>query len=84
MHVGFMQIFLPQFLIDGLVDVLVFEVGHICVPIGTIDACVRDDFWHIWVKEGLWCIGHDIWLTAIAVGHPNILFRIIHCPGELL
>ena len=77
-HVGFIHILIPQFLTDGLVNVIILEVGHLCIRLGMIDTCVRDDCWHLWFGEGLRCLGHDSWLTAIAVGRPKIILQLLH------
>ena len=37
-HVGFIQSLLPQFLTDGLVNVLLFGVDHLCILFGTLGA----------------------------------------------
>ena len=83
-HVGFINIFLPQFLTDGIIDVLLFEVGHIYVSLGMIDTRVWDDYWHIGFREGLRCLDHDVWLAAIAVGRTKVPLQFIHCTGELV
>ena len=70
-HVGFIHILLPLFLTDGLFNVILLNVGCLCVHIGTLNAHVGDDFWHLWFREGCPCLGHDYWLTAIAVCFPN-------------
>ena len=84
MHVSFIHIFLPQFLTDGLVNVLLFEVGHLCVCLGTLGACVRGYFWYLWFGGGCICLYYDGWLTAIAVGCPKILILLLLPPGELV
>ena len=43
-YVGFIHIFLNQFLMDGLVNVLPLEVYHLFVCLGKLDACVRHDY----------------------------------------
>ena len=68
MHVHLIDILIHQFLMDGLVNTICFEVGHLYVYFGTLNACVRDDCWHIWIGEGRRCLGHDGWLTDITVG----------------
>ena len=70
--VSFIHILLPQFLTDGLVNVLLFEVGNFCVYLGTHNARVGGDCWHLWVGEGCQYLGHDGWLTATSVFYPNI------------
>ena len=79
-----MNILLPQFFTYGLINVPIFELGYLCVRPGTLSDLVRDYFWHLWVWEGLQCLVNDVWLKSIAVGHPNILLHILHCPGELV
>ena len=83
-HVSYIHIFLPQFLTDGLATVTLFVVGHLWVRLGTLDTRFRDYFWHLWVGEDFWCLGHDGWLTAIAVVCPNIPLHLLHCTGELV
>ena len=43
MYVGFIHVLLPQFLTNGLVNVLLFELGLFSVSLGMIDAHVWDD-----------------------------------------
>ena len=83
LHVCFVYILIPQFLTDSPVNSLLFEVGNLHVRFGTLGARGRDDFWNIWVGEGSQCIGHDGWLTAIAVGFPKVMLRLLHLPGKL-
>ena len=52
MHVSLIQILINQFLMDILVNIVIFEVGHFSVRLGTLGAGVRDDCWHILVGEG--------------------------------
>ena len=68
----------------SLFNILLFEVCHICVCIGTLDARVRNDSWHIWVREGCRCLGHDGWLIDIAVDRPKIPLQLLHCPRNLV
>ena len=84
MNVSFIHILLPQFLTDSLINILLFELGHICIHLGALSACFSDDFWHPWVGEAFRCIGHYGWLTDISVGHPNILRQLIRIPGKLV
>ena len=42
-NVGFIHIFFPQFLTDGIVDVLLFGVCHIYVSLGMLAMRVWDD-----------------------------------------
>ena len=84
MHVYLLDILLPQFLTHSLINTLIFEVGHIHVRFGTLNACVRDDCWHLWVREGSRYLGHDGWLIAIAVFHPKAPLHILHCPEKLV
>ena len=44
---------------DGLIDVLIFKVGHFYVSFGMLDASVRDDGGNLRVGEGCQCLGHD-------------------------
>ena len=70
-------------MMDSPANGIIFKVGHRHVRFGIINARVRNDFRHICVSEGSRCLGHDGWLVAIAVGFPEILFHLIHFPGEL-
>ena len=78
MHVSFIHIFLCHFLVDVLVDVLILKIGHLCVSLGTIDSHIWDDFWHLRVQEGCWCLGHDGWIEAIYVGRDKIPLHLLH------
>ena len=69
---------------DGLVNTLTLELGHIRIRFGTFGACGRDGYYHIWIGGGSRFLGHYGWLTAIAVGFPKISFHILHCPGKLV
>ena len=51
-HDGFIHIFIPQFMTDGLVDVLIFKVGCFYVSFGMLDASVRDNVGNLRVREG--------------------------------
>ena len=51
-HVSLIHILLHQFLMDILVNIVLFEVGHFSVRLRTLGAGVRDDFWNLWVGEG--------------------------------
>ena len=84
MHVCFVDTLLPQFLMDSLVNSLIFEVFHLDIRFGTLGAHVKDDCWHIWVGEGSRCLGHDEWLAAIYVVYPKVPFHLLHCPGEIV
>ena len=83
-HVCFLHILLPQFLTDGLVNIIIFEVGRVYFRFGTLDARVRDGFWHLWIGEGSRCLGHDGLLTGITVGFPKVMLQILHFPDELV
>ena len=47
-HVSFIDILLYQFLTDGLINILIFEPGHLCVRLGTLGARTRNNCWHLW------------------------------------
>ena len=79
MHVNFIHILLPQFMIDCLVGVLLFEVGHISVSIGIFDACVWYYFWHLQVRKVRQCLGHDGVLEAISVGRAKAPLQFLQC-----
>ena len=57
-HVGFIHIFLPQFMIYVLINILLLKVGNLYASFRTIDASVSHDGWNIRVEEGRWCLGH--------------------------
>ena len=84
MHVSFICILLPRFLTDSLVNIIIFKVGHLFVRLGTLGACVRDYFWHLWVGESCRCLGNNGWLTFIAVGYPKIPLQLLNHPAELV
>ena len=52
--------------------------------LGTIDAHIRDNGWHLWAEQGLQCLGHDGCLAAIVVGRANVPIQLLHHPGELV
>ena len=85
-NVCFVEIFLPQFLTNSLINTLIFEVGHLHDHFGMLDAGVTDDCWDfwIWVGEGGQGIGHDGWLTALYVGLPKVPLQILHRTGKLV
>ena len=83
-HVSFVKNLFPQFLMVGLINVLLLEVYHLCVCIGFLDTCFRDGCWHIWVREVFQCLCNDGLLTAIYVGRPNIPLQLLHCPSKLV
>ena len=84
MHICFVDILLPYFLMDGLVNNLIFEVGHLHIHFGMFGARVRYDCWNIWVGEGSRCLGHDDWFTAIAVGCPKVMLQLLHSNDKLV
>ena len=83
MHVYFVDILLTQFLTYSFVNSLLFEVGHFHVRLGTLKAHVRNDYWHLWVGGGFWCLGHDIWFKTLAIGLPKVPLLILYHPGKL-
>ena len=83
-HFSIIHIFLPQFLTDSLINIIIFELGRICVHLGTLDTRFRDYCWYLWVGEGFRCLVHDGWLKVIAVVRPNIPLQILHFPGKLV
>ena len=48
MHVCFVHILLPWFLMDGLVNIILLEVGHLYIHFGDLNYRVRDYCWHLW------------------------------------
>ena len=83
MHFGFILSF-PQFLIYGLIHVLIFEVSYFYASFGTLGASVHHDGRHIWVGESRQCLGNYGWLTAIALHCAQILFQLLHYPDKLV
>ena len=83
-HVSFIHIIINEFLTDSPINILLSELRNLCVYPGTIIARVRDDYWHLWVGEGLQCLGHYVWLADIDVGHPKILLQLIQFTEELV
>ena len=83
MHVCFVEILIPRFQTDSLVDTVLFEVDYIHARFGTFDARVRGDCWHLWVGEGSQYLIHDGCLKAITVGQPKVLLQIFHRPSKL-
>ena len=83
-YVGFIHLFLPQFLTDGLVNILLFEVGHLCVSIGMLDDRVRDYGWHIRVGVGCQCLINYGWMADIALDRAKIPLQFLHHPGKLV
>ena len=84
MHVGLIFISIPQFLTNRLIDILIIEVGHMGVSIGMLGSSVYHNCQHIQVGEGRRCIGHDIWMKAIAVRCAQISFQFLHLPEKLV
>ena len=82
-HADFIYIFLPQYLMYDLINVLLLKVVHLCVCLGALDSHTRNDCWHLCVREGRRCLGHYSWLTAIALGCRKILLQISHFPDKL-
>ena len=68
---------------DCLPDVLIFEVGHLCVILGTTDARVWGDRWNIRVRSVFWCIIHNIWMAAITVSWTKVPIQILHRLGKI-
>ena len=83
-HVGSIHIFLPMFLMDGLINVIIFEVGNFYVSIGTLNVSVLYDGRNLWVGYGLQCLSHNGWLTAITVRCANIPLQFLHRTGKLV
>ena len=82
-HFYFLVILLPQFLADILINTLLFNVGHICVIIGTIGVHVWDGCWHLQVEEDCQCLVHDGWQTAITASCTKVMLQLFHLPVEL-
>ena len=82
MHVNFIHILLIKFLMDSLVNIILFKLGHFSVHIETLSTRVRDGCWCIWVREGCRCLSRDGWLTDIYEGRPKIPIYIFHSPEK--
>ena len=83
-YVSFIHIFLPNDITDGLINALLFEVGHICVSPGTLDSRAWDYFFHLCVGGGLRCLFRGGYMSYIAVGCAKLLLQILHRPGKLV
>ena len=83
-HVGSIFIFLPQFSTNGLIDVIFLKIDHSGVSFGMLVSSIHHNSWHLLVKEGLWCLGHDHSLTAINVRPSQILFQFLHRTIEIV
>ena len=83
MHVCFLDILIPRFQVESIVDTIIFKVDHIHARSGTFYARVRGDCWHIWVGEGSQYLIHDDCLKATTVGQPKVLIQILHRPSKL-
>ena len=84
MHVGLILIYIPQFLTDGLVNIIILDVGHFGVNLGMLGSSVCHKIRNLRVGEGRRCFGNDHRLAAIAVRCAEIPFRFLHCPVKLL
>ena len=71
-----MRIFIPQYLNDGFINVLLLEVGNLYVIIVKIDTCAHEDGWHLRVEEGCRQLWHDVLLEAIALGSLQDTFPV--------
>ena len=69
---------------DSLTNTFPFELSHIHVRFGILDACVRGDCFNIQFGEGSQCLGLDGWLTTITVGCPKVPLQIPHNPGKIV
>ena len=69
---------------DILVNIVLFEVGHFSVRLGTLGADDRGDFWRLLVEEGFQYLVNYVWLTAITIGLPKISLHLLHCPVKLI
>ena len=84
MNVSFIHTLIPQVMIDGLFNALLFEVGNLYVSLGMIDNHAWDDCWHIRVRGGRLCLGHDDCLAAIYVDCKNVPLHLHHITGILV
>ena len=79
-----MHFLLTQFMTGRLVNILPLGVCHFSLRLGKIGTRGKGGCWHLWVREGFWCLGRDGRLAAIYVGCPKIPLQILHCPGKLV
>ena len=68
----------------GLVGILLFEVGRLCVSLGALYARVWDDCWNLRVVEGLRCLGRDGFLEAFPVVCTKVTLQLLRRPVEIL
>ena len=54
-HVGFIHIFLSQYLTGGLIYVLLLELGYFYINIVALNSSVNDDGWDLRVKKSSFC-----------------------------
>ena len=71
-------------MMDGLVNVLLFDIVHLYISLGKLKDCCRDDCCNFWVREGRQCLGHDGWLATIAVGCSMVMLQLLCHPGKLV
>ena len=79
-HVLFVDILLPQILVDGLIDIC-FETGHISICFWALGAKISDSR-HLWVGEGGHSFSHDGWMVAGTVCCSKVSFQFLHCSGK--
>ena len=83
MNVGFILTFFPHSL-DGLIYILIFDIGHFCDIFGTLDSSVRHNSQHLWVRKGRRCLSHYHRWTATYLRSTQIPFQFLHSPGKIV
>ena len=80
-HVVFIHIFIPSFLTDGLINIIILEVGSFYNNRGTLNTSVCDDGCKFCVGECLRYLGHYGFLTAVSIGFPKIPLQLLRRLG---
>ena len=84
LHVGFIYIFLPQFLTYGLVRVTLFEVVHLQVSFVTLEGCIWDYCSYLRVRECCRCLGNYGFLASISVSRDKVLLQLLRHPVKIV
>ena len=79
-----MSVSLPQFLMDGIINIIFLEVGILGFIIGMLISIVHHYSHNIRIGEGRRHLGHNHGLTDIAVCCAEIPFKFLHCPRKLV
>ena len=80
-YVLFVDIFLPQILADGLIDIIFLEVGHLSIYFWALGAQISDGR-HLWVEEGGRSFNHDDWMEAVIVCCSKVSLQFLYCSSE--